>query len=770
MESTPVTRVFISYCHDDVRSDRKRLTFFAEQLQDKKSSTHTVHFDLQDTRVGDDIDDYMQSVAQGCDIGIILLGPEYKQRILNKKGGVYKEFNILYQRHLDFIPGRTNGRQLHLVPVLFCGTSDTSVPEEIAGLLYKDLTRLYVAERNGRIQISRRLENTFSPIFSELLEKIRSVHLLNLRLFKRKREEYKNKLFFNTKSDWDLDKNHELIEKLFVKTKVYYWVSHGDVSFIIGRKGSGKSTITHVLPILEKDTFNLNIPIDINGFYLNTFYNILHMRGNVNSDLLSVFSRIDAFRFVWDCFFHIAYLYTVVTNEGDRWKNAEGDKLRAFLYDVLDWDTNKKPSKLRSSSDFNALFAFVFGKLPDFIDACVKDAKPEKFGAHLITAFHIDKFRILVFGSDVWSAIYSTTISRRRKITLTFDGFDTALELFRTESIKNRESDLDERVSFENIWLLSLILLVLDKGLKQSSGNRLYELLHCCIAIPYDRFLEMKSIDRDAYRHNNRFTSIRWTGIELSAMLRKRLVALQPTTEDKSLSLPERLSQVITRSYPSFPEAVNIEFNGRKYQMPLFLYVLRHTFWRPRDILTYYASLLSAADTLSLQKSTLNDRIIREVVADTTRTVVEAEFFNEFESVANVRQVVERFRHSQQMVDWKFISDTIGDLDFMLTASSTEELSIEEKIEFLYEVGFLGVSVPASYKNSHHKYAFIFNEDRFLQEKIGRTGYSKLTYVIHPIFCEFLQLETTANTELTLVFDWQYLNKNETMRHLRPLL
>ena len=769
--SSRKTKVFVSYCYNDVNADRPRLEYLKQRLDSLSNGVYEVHIDFSDTEPGTNINDYMREMASQADVAIILMGPEYKKRVQDRQGGVFEEFNILYLRHLEARDGNIDEQQISLIPILFCGSPENSVVDGINDLIYEDFTKLYVAKLEGEVRVAKSTEQFFSTIFDKISATIRHIHYINQRKFKRQQALYFRRLFIDTKSDWDQAANHENIERLFVKTKVYQWVSNGEVSFIIGRKGSGKSTITHVLPVLEGERFNLKIPIDINEFFLETYYNLFVNRGSLSSDVRDIYRKIDAFRFVWDCFFHLAYIYTVVTSENGRWEPTTYDVLKDFISSVLDWDETAHIDDLKNPKDFNALYSYVFGKLPDFVDNCISTAKPENFGAALVTSFHIDKFRTFVFGNNVWEKVYQTIVKRKRKIVLTFDGFDTILELFRSESAKRKLKDLDDRINFEISWLHSLILLILDKGLKKESRqNKLYEVLHYCIAIPYDRFLEVKSLDRDAYRLNNRFTSIRWSGIELSALLRKRLYELNPISEDKSLSLEDRLTQLIKKGIPGLPTDISIEFNNKTYSIPLFLYVLRHTFWRPRDVLTYYANLLSAKDSLSMKGSIMNAAVVKEVIASTTRSVLDAEFFKEFDGVLNLEGIVAQFQRSKQIISWDEVSEKLKDFDFRLQSNSVEELSTDDKIEFLYEIGFLGIIVPEENKDSHHKYAFIFNEDRFLQEKLGRSYYKELEYVVHPIFCEYLQLDTNNNAELTLMFTWDYLHKNETIRHLRPLL
>ena len=60
------------------------------------------------------------------------------------------------------------------------------------------------------------------------------------------------------------------------------------------------------------------------------------------------------------------------------------------------------------------------------------------------------------------------------------------------------------------------------------------------------------------------------------------------------------------------------------------------------------------------------------------------------------------------------------------------------------------------------KQAFSFNEGEIPLRIIDTPLFDKCSFVIHPIFCEYLQLDT-SNQDITLYFDWGYLRKMESL-------
>ena len=139
-------------------------------------------------------------------------------------------------------------------------------------------------------------------------------------------------------------------------------------------------------------------------------------------------------------------------------------------------------------------------------------------------------------------------------------------------------------------------------------------LFRSCIAAPLDRFLEAARINRDSYRAIGRWHSIQWSGIELSILLRKRLehVLANGLVSPKHLSPEDRLAYVLrSRPFNKLPIDISFEYNDVNISMPLFVYVLRHTFWRPREILLYYSRLLALVDNLKKWNKTINAESLR---------------------------------------------------------------------------------------------------------------------------------------------------------------
>jgi len=449
-----------------------------------------------------------------------------------------------------------------------------------------------------------------------------------------------------------------------------------------------------------------------------------------------------------------------------------GSELAMRLRRLLPMQEKEATGALNSDVT-KTLFTETFERLVAYVEGLMSSALREEGIASVVGRFTAHCFREHLFKRRGWENIQEL-LHEHDRILVTADGFDVMVGYFTAETATTSEG-LDA-LKFERELLLALLQIVLNPGPMKTRASLLYD-AHFCIAIPNDRFLEARELDRDRYRYRHKFAPIAWSGIELSALVRKRVAVLKKVADPKGPGaqgsgptvwpLEVRLEKVMAKAYPELPTEVSFRFGSAPYKMPLFIYILRHTFWRPREVLWYYAALLAAADSYQRKRREVPSEYVRQIVAGVTTKVVEDEFFGEFkEAFRNLRQVVTAFRLAPQIVTWEEIGQRVGGLRFDVESRGGETGSLEWKVEIMYETGMLGVVLDK--KRSERlwafRHAFSFNEGHLLTEKLGRDEYPRFEFVLHPVFCEYLHLDTGNNPELVLAMDWEYLHQNEALR------
>jgi hypothetical protein len=111
------------------------------------------------------------------------------------------------------------------------------------------------------------------------------------------------------------------------------------------------------------------------------------------------------------------------------------------------------------------------------------------------------------------------------------------------------------------------------------------------------------------------------------------------------------------------------------------------------------------------------------------------------------------------------VSEILAPISFDFALGEEDVHDVQSKIRFLYRIGFLGVKGDAPDREKlgiNGEHAFVFNEGMVPFRGAIAPELSRFEFLIHPLFCEFLQLDTT-NQELILVYTWQYLKDMELL-------
>jgi energy-coupling factor transporter ATP-binding protein EcfA2 len=646
-----------------------------------------------------------------------------------------------------------------VLPIIFIGSYEQSCPPEIAHLICQDLTWLYVSPDSPDGSVRGGIKTRLDKLVKELNERIAAISATREPNYDKRRTDLKGFLFGDTKSRWGNPINFASFETAFVKTASFLKARNREVSFVVGRKGAGKSTITHVLPFLLDPRPELVLRLEFDDIPFQTCYNVLREHPAEASDLRKALSPIFTYQLLWDAFLHLCWCWALGNSMSGE------PTLSSFLDRVLGETTSKiENHEERNFIAVRALFVYAFEQLVTFMRSVVLSMTPDSTLATIVGGISPSAFRYQVFGREGWKDV-ATSLNAyrtsRKPVLITADGFDVMTGYFTTSG-----DDPEGASVFEKELLLALFQIVLNKGPKGSGTGTLYQMADFCVAIPHDRFVHVKKIDRDRYQYRQRFSRIAWSGIELSALVRKRLALLREVEDLRGGSLEDRLAQVMKKGYPELPGELSFQFGTATYRMPLFIYVLRHSFWRPRDVLFFYAALLAASEHFRKKNEVMPTGFVRQVIAGSTRYIVEDEFLDEFgASIRNLRSILKAFQEAPQVLEWAKVQERIEKMRFDTILPEGESASLEWKIELLHDIGVLGVVLDRrdSQRLSAFRHAFSFNEPHSL-EHLGRDMYPSVRYALHPLFVEFLHLDTTGNPELILPMDWEYLHNNELLR------
>ena len=359
-----------------------------------------------------------------------------------------------------------------------------------------------------------------------------------------------------------------------------------------------------------------------------------------------------------------------------------------------------------------------------------------------------------VIGKDVIDKFYKGLDECQKRILFTLDGFDVASDEFRKNSLSSSLSEQKQKALFEIRWMSSLMELIQD--IKGKANNSLYKLLDICFLLPKDLFMEILEHNRDKYKYGSRFCEISWTGMELAIMVRKRLEALNNyplSSKEKNRKLPEEIfNQILEKKYKAIPSKVTVKTEGgREYTIDLFLYMLRYTFWRPRELLLSLSLILNIFYGHSKSGLPINQETIKATIKAASITIINSEFYNEFGTIWDgIKENILQFTGATLLLNEEEVKTIIMSNKFHIKFS-TEDVEIQaykDKIKFLYEIGFLGIFVDRNYRSKYQmvtQQGFSFSEGMSCLRGFLGDDFSGCCFMINPAFIESLHLK--INTE-----------------------
>lgn len=760
--------LFISYSHDAI--DRDKLDYLLDQISKKGRSTIRILIDHKDVHLGGSFADYMTLIeSHDVDAVLVVLTPSYKTKVDRNEGSVPSEFRAIYTRYeadRDRIQAAKKSsdlqlyeifREFGLLPVVLTGHQKDSVPDLLINekLRYLDASSTVVhRDRDNKLVAPGASSKQLDEIAEQVVSDLKNIAKNRNRGYQENRSRIRAFLFANTKAG----AAPHLESEVFVKTITYQKVVGQESHFIVGRKGSGKSTLTDQLDRQNPNTYTNQIKIDFSEVSLSFIYSYYTSK-QFQSDVQSIQGyRAQFLELVWECFFlsHFAWHH----------KNIQSLKewlITAFGQDFADSDP-------RDYCD--STLSYCLEKYQEFQNKVINTSK-DSFST-IPARLKRTRFLEYVYGKDVLRTIVETHTVSGGVVLITLDGIDSAFHDYRLEYMRYSSGSSPEYVQGRARVEVDLIkaLMRLISDIKAKPYN--YQLLgtaHFCITIPLDLYQEVKEHhERDSYQWLTSCRSLEWSGHELALMMRKRIEKLS-SCEINKVKYPspkERLTKALDDIYPGLPKEIPVTIGSRVVRYPIFIYVLRHSFWRPREIILHFVGLISSFEFFK-SSIPIEEADVKAIVKEQAKALISSEFIDEFKStITNIEEIIEHFRDGKQYFEWSEFLAFISGIELVYFSPHDKKPSNGlHKARLLYEIGFIGIRLTDEQMANHRRprTVFSFCEGMVIFDEISRESFIGTVVCIHPAFIEYLGLRIHPDQEIAMDIDWEYVRENEVRRN-----
>lgn len=767
-------RCFISYCSSDAKPEYvAAIVRYLKKMAQNSEYNIDFLFD-KELSIGKDLNMFMREISS-VDSIIVICTPDYKKKYMNVNdefcdSGVYKECKLMKERIekrdkvFEEATEDFNDIDFQIFPLVLSvenNCSENSVPDFLTALVREKINKIQFESDKGRCELSKLSKELYKDIFWECIITTCVIHSKKSEYLDMDMQEKLQKLVYNQKAEYAPTLNR----KLFVNTFYFEQIKSQESYILIGRKGSGKTTTKLYFHSSNKEKYKGVIELRIDALNLNEIYNYLFHapydgNKNIKNDIEEIFTYEKVIEYIWVIYITIYSIYVVACEYKKKICTLSSKQKREFK-NAVDY-VNELLASIDSRNRWKngdiistTIYSYALSNVYKFFDNVIKNSRNDErfFASDIQAQLSHENLIEKVIGKNIIRGFYRGLDECQRRILFTLDGFDVASDTFRRDSLSSSPEEQKRKALFEIRWMSSLMELIQD--IKGKANNSLYKLMDICFLLPKDLFMEILEHNRDKYKYGSRFCEISWTGMELAIMIRKRLEALNnyPLTNKEKHKLPEEVfNEIFEKCYKAIPTSVTVRTNGgREYNIDLFLYMLRYTFWRPRELLLSLSLILNIFYGHSKSGLPINQATIKATIKGASITIVNSEFYNEFGTIwKDIKDNILQFTGATLLLNEESIRDIIMSNKFHIKLV-TEDIEIQtykDKIKFLYEIGFLGIFVNQDYRNRYQMVTtqgFSFSEGMSCLRGFLGDDFSGCCFMINPAFVESLHLK--INTE-----------------------
>lgn len=746
-------RCYFAYCWDE--NDRDLMDYLKKEIESKSNGQIQVIYDRKNFHHAQNFKENEKRILKS-DAVVIFFSPEYKKIIdeKNEERGVYREYDLI-------LPLWEKG-DIAVIPVVTRGTVVKAITRDFRDNIAADFSKVtpILQGKRGKKKVNPIYKTEMNNLVSDIIYETSVAHRRKDYKFSNVEEAY-TVLFCNT------DSKNKLPRGCMYKSEAYKNImSEEGTSFLVGRKGSGKTTFFEVLEKFDSGEFDKRFkvlrPISVEDIREDHLFLVLEKFYEDHK----VFGKSRILELFWEIYLYLCAIYIVcIEEENHRIRDdrrtvfhSVGNRLKKVLcVDKLDSDDVKR-----------AIFTESVVLWDEFINLDILNfATEEAFLASMDANFNVDNVLQKLLSKKNYRQLVKAIEKCDKKILVALDKFDAISEDFRRDVKRNLSSGNEAKTltgerqaEFDRLLYRSLVMTVerlkpMDSGIMSN--------VTFCIIIPQDRIDQIRMVDRDFAKRN--FLSLSWDAVELLRVVLLRLSVLYGFEFDVEGDVVNKFEKVMKRFMPTIPLNIKIETDSGTKDIGLFQYLLRISFWRPRDIIKYMAVIYDANEKNIIKHDEIDMETLKALLNNVTEDIIENEFFNEYDKIFfNIDKLMSAFEESNVILSVEELVNVIQHFDFE-GVIFTDDNQILSKIKLLYELGVIGLKFDPKeikLKSIGHELCFVFNEGMYPFERIQNNiikNTVKLKIVLNPIFAKKYSFKYNT-TELISAYSWEYLLAN----------
>jgi hypothetical protein len=546
-------KCYFAYCWDDPDNVMDLMLYLKKKIENRSNRIVQVIIDKKEFHVSENFKENEKKIFKSDSV-VVFFSPSYKKIIDERKEnrGVHREY--------EYILSAWKNNDIAVIPIVVEGEVETAITRDFRDYIAADFSKAIpmIEGKRGK-KLNPEYKTEMTNLISSIIYETAVAHRRKDYQFSNRMEAYKV-LFCNT------DSKDKLPRGCMYRSEAYNNImSEEGTSFLVGRKGSGKTTFFEVLEKYDSSEFDKHFkvlrPISVEDIREEHLYSVI--------DKLSldykIFGQGRIIELFWEIYLNLCAIYIVCVEE-------ENHKIRDDRRPTFHKMANKlrkilHVSKLDSGDVKKAIFTESVVIWENFMNTDILDYATEKaFLASMDANFNVDNVLKQLFGEKNYCQLLKAIEQCDKKILIALDKFDTISDDFRRKvkddlrsGIPELMADARKRSEFDKLLYRSLVMTVeklrsMDFGIMENATF--------CIIIPQDRVDQIKMVDRDFAKKN--FMSLSWDAIELLGVILLRLKVLYGIDICLQGDIVDTFKDVMSKYMPTIPSEIMIDVGGKE--------------------------------------------------------------------------------------------------------------------------------------------------------------------------------------------------------------
>jgi len=492
-------------------------------------------------------------------------------------------------------------------------------------------------------------------------------------------------VFAETKAEYDI-----IDESTFVQTEQFVQAQKPGVSVIIGRKGAGKTALLKGYRTLRAEDYKGIVYVNVNALefdmiYAHFYSDALQHAQGVQAKLFpripltNFVSAERIFEYAWkNSFISLAVLELDRSIAGGQLESGGDLGSLSQAAAALRKNLGLQPvQQVAPQTLLNGLFSHFLSLLSSLTPS-VEVSNGTRVGVSL--APFVTKIETYLTGRGA-PELEATLVSLRSAMAATHalvliecDQFDDFLSRMATPAYLIH-GDAEVQALTRRALLMDMLKGLVDAVHSIKTAEDGIEGMHLLVTVPTDKFLELDLREKDMIRRKH-VVELRWDMKELLSFTGRRIA--------KALDLPFSPDDARKLWGRVFPGVVQ----NRETDVPedSFLYMVRHSQWRPRDLQRFLRDILERCSG----KRTIDPEDFAASIHTTCSTSIRDEFLQEFQTeYPFIHDVINQLRGTKNLrtqMDYDALYSCLRNQRLSHAISSPRDVIIR-----LFEMGVVGV-------------------------------------------------------------------------------